>query len=150
FTDIKEFIAEVESENETLRICKLDLNTEIVNLTTVIQDLEQSSRNANSAFAAEAAQKCRELVSTREELEKKLAETHTELSEKDGTTCRLRAQVQNASLWAEETKLQLEGVHAELMMMKTKYNLAMNEIWVVKHQSGQLCDQFILSYSLIS
>ncbi|XP_078067972.1 uncharacterized protein LOC144493033 [Mustelus asterias] len=152
-TDIKGFLAQVESENEMLRTCKLEQNTEIVKLTATIQDLEQSSRNANSVFAANAAQKYKELVSTREELEKKLAKTHVELSEKDGTVCRLRAQVQDASLWAEETKLQLEGVHAELKTMKTKYNLAMNEVGTInrnfENQNIHMMCSRMLSFIII-
>ncbi|XP_072452086.1 uncharacterized protein pmfbp1 isoform X3 [Chiloscyllium punctatum] len=114
-------LQQLKEELDTTKKLHKDAQEQIVNLTATLQDLEQSSRNAKSVFAAEAAQKYKELVSMREELEKKVAGTQAELSEKDGTICRLRAQ-------AEETKVQLEGVQVELKTMRTKYNLAINEV----------------------
>lgn len=70
---------------------------QIAKLTAIIQDLKLSSQNAKSALAAEAAQRSKELASTREELEERLSETQTELREREKTIHNLRLQVQDAN-----------------------------------------------------
>ncbi|XP_072926392.1 uncharacterized protein pmfbp1 [Hemitrygon akajei] len=134
FADNKEFLVQVEDENKALKASSLEYSTEIAKLTATIQDLKLNSQKAKSALTAEAAQRSKELLSAREELEEKLSETLAELSEKERTIYNLRVQVQDANLWAEETKVRLEEVDAEMKTMKTKYNLAMNEVAVKAEQ----------------
>ncbi|XP_042196319.1 early endosome antigen 1-like [Callorhinchus milii] len=135
------FLSQVKAENQTLKVYKLEQSTEIEALTATIQNLELSATNVNAAFTAEAAQKHNELVSTTEELKEKLAETQAELSQKDDATQKLKAQLQNTSQWAEETKLQLKGVQAAIETMKNKYTVAENEMIKLEQTIKQLKEE---------
>lgn len=76
-----------------------------------------------------------------------------------GNPCFLAAQVIFLNLHsififqAEETKLQLEEVDAEVKTMKTKYNLAMNEVWTtnwhLENQNIHLVCGSLLSFIII-